>query len=209
MKARKGTSMAAEWRESVVGYIRAEAQPVDKFGHQPRLYALACRIGQGMEFDDDILFAAAWMHDLGVFLGHRPQDPAQLARWDHVPYTITQSQILLKSWGFPPDKLDSVAEAIRTHQSQDEPVEIEAVLLRDADILEQLGAIGALRALAKIGRDSRYSTFSSVVPVLEKAVAVLPGKLRLKSAQSLAVPRIALLRSLLVAIENEADELLH
>jgi hypothetical protein len=24
------------WREAVVAYIRAEAQPVDKFGHRPR-----------------------------------------------------------------------------------------------------------------------------------------------------------------------------
>jgi uncharacterized protein len=201
--------MTANWRRSVVDYIRAEAQPIEKFGHQPRLYALACRIGQGMEFDDDIVFAAAWMHDLGVFLGHRPQDPAELARWNHVPYTIARAKELLRGWGFPADKLNGVAEAIRTHQPQDEPVEIEAVLLRDADILEQLGAIGALRAMVKIGRDSRYPTFSSVVPVLDKAAAVLPGKLRLQSAQSLAAPRVEVLRSLLSAIKDEAGELLH
>jgi uncharacterized protein len=201
--------MTANWRRSVVDYIRAEAQPIEKFGHQPRLYALACRIGQGMEFDDDIVFAAAWMHDLGVFLGHRPQDLAELARWNHVPYTVARTQELLKGWGFPTHKLSGVAEAIRTHQPQDEPVEIEAVLLRDADILEQLGAIGALRAMVKIGRDSRYPTFSAVLPVLEKAAAVLPGKLRLQSAQSLAAPRVEVLRSLLAAIKDEAGELLH
>jgi uncharacterized protein len=201
--------MTADWRGSVVDYIRAEAQPVDKFGHQPRLYALACKIGQGLEFDDDIVFAAAWMHDLGVFLGHRPQDPAELALWNHVPYTVARTQELLKGWGFPPNKLNGVAEAIRTHQPQDEPVEIEAILLRDADILEQLGAIGALRAMVKIGRDSRYPTFSSALPVLEKAVAALPGKLRLQSAQSLAAPRVEVLRLLLAAIEDEAGGLLH
>ena len=137
--------MTAGWRGSVVEYIRAEALPVDKFGHQPRLYALASRLGAGMEFDDDILFAAAWMHDLGVFLGHRPKDPAELARWDHVPYTVARTLDLLAGWGFPAEKLEDVAEAICTHQPQDEPIAIEAVLLRDADILEQLGAIGALR----------------------------------------------------------------
>jgi uncharacterized protein len=201
--------MTAGWRESVVAYICAEARPADKFGHQPRLYSLACRVGQGLDFDDDILFAAAWMHDLGVFLGHRPKDPAELARWDHVPYTIARSRELLAGWGFPPDKLERVAEAIRTHQPQDEPVEIEAILLRDADILEQLGAIGALRALVKVGRDSRYPTFSSVTPVLEKAALVLPAKLRLESARALAGPRVELLRSLLEAIKDEAGELLY
>ena len=144
--------MVDDWRESVVAYIRAEAQPVDKFGHQPRLYALACRVGDGMACDDDVLFAAAWMHDLGVFLGHRPQDQDQLARWDHVPYTIARTRELLTSWGFPESKLEAVAEVIRTHQPHDEPVALEAVVLRDADILEQMGAMGALRALAKVAR---------------------------------------------------------
>jgi uncharacterized protein len=196
----------AGWREPVVAYIRAEALPVDKFGHQPRVYALAVRLGQGMEYDDDILFAAAWMHDLGAFLGHRPQDPAHLECWDHVPYTVARTRELLAGWGFPAEKLEAVAEAIRTHQPQDEPVRIEAALLRDADILEQLGAIGALRALVKIGRDTRYATFSDVLPVMRGAVDRLPERLRLRSAQLLAARRVELLRSLIAAIEEEAGE---
>jgi uncharacterized protein len=194
------------WRKSVVNYIRAEALPVDKFGHQPRLYALAVRLGEGMEYDGDILFAAAWMHDLGVFLGHRPQDPEVLACWDHVPYTLALSRELLAKWGFPAEKLEAVAEAIRTHQAQNEPSCIEAVLLRDADILEQLGAIGALRALVKVGRDTRFPTFSSVLPVMRRAVEDLPGRLRLESARRLAAPRVALLGSLVAAIEDEAGK---
>jgi uncharacterized protein len=198
----------AGWRESVVAYIRAEAQPADKYGHQPRVYALAVRLGEGMEYDDDILFAAAWMHDLGVFLGHRPQNSAELAGWDHLPYTLERSRELLAEWNFPADKLEAVAEAIRSHQPQNEPVRIEGVLLRDADILEQLGAIGALRALVKVGRDSRYPDFSSVLPVLRRAVEKLPGRLRLEKARRLATPRVALLGAFVTAIEAEAGELL-
>jgi len=199
----------SDWRESVVEFIRANALPVDKFGHQPRLYALAVKIGQGIAFDDDIVFAAAWMHDLGVFVGHRPEDPAQLARWNHVPYTIAQSRALLAGWGFPSEKLAAVEEAIRTHQPQDEPVETEAILLRDADILEQLGAIGALRAIAKVGRDNRFATFFSVVPVLQRAVDTLPGKLRTEAAKALASPRVEILKLLLASIESEAGALLY
>ena len=189
-------------------YIRAEAQPADKYGHQPRVYALAVRLGEGMEYDDDILFAAAWMHDLGVFLGHRPQNSAELAGWDHLPYTLERSRELLAGWNFPADKLEAVAEAIRSHQPQGEPARIEGVLLRDADILEQLGAIGALRALVKVGRDSRYPDFSSVLPVLRRAVEKLPGRLRLEKARRLATPRVALLGAFVTAIEAEAGELL-
>ena len=97
------------WREAMVAYIRAEAKPGDKFGHQPRLYALAVKIGEGSVYDDDVLFAAAWMHDLGVFLGDRPEDPAELARWNHVPYTIARCRDLLPAWGFPLKKVDAVS----------------------------------------------------------------------------------------------------
>ncbi len=197
------------WRESVMAYIRAEAQPEDKYGHQPRLYALATVVGQGMDYDDDIVFAAAWLHDLGVFLGHRPQDPAQLARWDHVPYTISRTKELLAGWGFPPEKLDAVAAAIRTHQPKDNPTNTEAIILRDADILEQLGAIGVMRALVKVGRDTRYTTFSSVVPVLRNAIDNLPGLIRLPNAKVLAEPRVEVLRFLLTAIETEAGPFLY
>jgi uncharacterized protein len=197
------------WRESVVAYLRQEARPVDKYGHQPRLYALAKRIAEGEQSDDDVLFAAAWMHDLGVFLGHRPADPAQLAAWDHVPYTVAKSEELLKLWGFPAEKLDAVAEAIRTHQPKDEPVTIEAVILRDADILEQLGAIGALRAFVKVGRDTRFEKYSDVIPVLERALELLPGKLRLPKSRKMAASRCRALRDLLFAIREEAGELLH
>lgn len=197
------------WREAVMAYIKAEAQPPDKFGHQPRVYALATKIGEGLEWDDDILFAAAWMHDLGVFLGHRPRDQRELESWDHVPYTIKRSRELLLGWGFPAAKLDGVGEAIRTHRPIDEPVQIEAIILRDADILEQLGATGIMRAVAKVGRDSRYPTFSSVLPVLHNAVNHLPGKTRLITATSMAKPRIELLRSFISAIEVEAGQLLH
>ncbi len=199
----------SSWRQSVIAYMRVESQPVDKFGHQPRLYALATAVGQGADYDDDVVFAAAWMHDLGVFLGHRPSDLKELACWNHVPYTIARTRELLTEVGFPLQKLDAVADAIRTHQAQDEPASIEATILRDADILEQLGAIGAVRAFVKIGRDTRYRTFSSVVPVLEKALNELPGKLRLVTARALAQPRVEALRALLDAIHAEAGDLLY
>jgi uncharacterized protein len=198
----------SDWRQSVIEYIRAEARPADKFSHQPRLYALACRIGQGLTFDDDILFAAAWMHDLGVFIGHRPSDPIELAAWDHVPYTVARTRELLPAWGFPIEKLDDVEQAIRTHQSNDDPAIIEAVLLRDADILEQLGAIGAIRAFTKVGRDTRYQNFYEVLPVLRRALRDLPGKLRLTSAQEMAVPRIEALGLFISSLEKEANGLL-
>jgi uncharacterized protein len=125
-----------------------------------------------------------------------------------VPYSIATSRELLGKWGFPDSKLDTVAETIRTHEAKYEPVIPEAVVLRDADILEQLGAVGALRAIVKVGRDTRYATYSDIVPVLEKALTNLPGQLRLSRSQKMAESRVQALSSFLGAVRLEAGELL-
>ena len=56
------------YRKAIADYIRANANPPDKFSHQPRLYQLARNLAEDKPFDDDVLYAAVWMHDLGVFL---------------------------------------------------------------------------------------------------------------------------------------------
>ena len=192
------------YKQALAEYIAQQAKPFDKFGHQPRLYALALEVGAGQDFDDDVVFAAAWMHDLGVFAGHRPESLEALARWDNVAYALNKTPDVLRNLNFPEEKIPAVLEAIRTHQPNAEPTTKEAVILRDADILEQLGAIGVLRATCKIGRDTRFLTFTSVIETLTRALATLPGKIKLDSTRALAEPKIRMLRDFLEAVESEA-----
>ena len=193
-----------DFRSRLAEYVSSQALPIDKLGHQPRLYALTQLVGQGMSYDDDVVYAAAWLHDLGVFIGHRPEDPEALSRWDNVSYAMKQAPAALARSGFPATKVAQVVEAIRTHQPHLSPTSVEGSILRDADILEQLGAIGILRVVAKIGRDTRYSTFTDAARTLRKALADLPGKLHLDNAKALAQPKIDLLESFLRAMDNEA-----
>jgi uncharacterized protein len=194
----------SSYRQLIAEYIGREAKPFDKFGHQPRLYALAVEVGAGQTYDDDVLYAAAWMHDLGVFIGHRPEDPEALAHWNNVAYALDRTPGVLRPMNFPEEKIPAVLEAIRTHQPQAEPVTAEAIMLRDADILEQLGAIGVLRAVCKIGRDTRFMSFTSTVETLRQALAKLPAQIRLDSTRALAAPKIRILRDFLEAVESEA-----
>jgi len=192
------------YREAIAAYILEQAKPVDKFGHQPRLYELAREVGLGLSYDDDVLYAAAWMHDLGVFVGHRPTELDALARWNNVTYAIEKTPEILRRFGFPEEKIPAVLEAIRTHQPNADATTTEAVILRDADILEQLGAVGVLRAVGKIGRDTRYPTFTAVTATLSQALATLPGRITLDSARTLAEPKIRVLDEFLKAVEVEA-----
>jgi len=200
--------MPADFRSSIADIIEREARPVDKYGHQPRLYALTQAIGEGLTYDDDVVHASAWLHDIGVFCGNRPDDLNDLRRWDHVNYACDRAAVVLSQAEFPPEKIPAVLDAIRTHQPQDDPLTIEATILRDADILEQLGAIGILRAVSKVGRDTRYGRFSDITPVLRKALAELPPKLRLKRARELAAPKLSVLAGFLQAVDAEASGLL-
>jgi uncharacterized protein len=200
--------MTSHYIRYLVRYIEGQAQPVDKFGHQPRLAALTEAIGAGHEFDGEVVAGAAWLHDLGVFVGHRPEHPDQLAHWDHVAYACSKAPEVLRQAGFPEEKIAAVLRAIREHQPGDEPSTMEATILRDADILEQLGAIGILRTVSKVGRDTRFPRFTDAVAVLQRNLDELPSKIRLDNTRRLAEPRIAILREFLVAVDGEAGSCL-
>ncbi len=193
------------WREAVIEYIRLNAKPADKFSHQARLYSLAKQVAATVTHDDDVLFAAAWLHDLGVFVGHRPEDPRALAAWDWIAYAMEKTPALLAKFEFPNAKIPQVLEAIRTHLPSSEPTTIEGTVLRDADILEQLGAVGVLRTVSKVGRDTRFRLFADALRVLQKNLDELPGKLRLESARQLVAPRIEALKAFLAAAKSETD----
>jgi uncharacterized protein len=192
-----------DYRRAIAEYIREQARPPDKFSHQPRLYALAKLLAGDKSFDDDVLYAAAWMHDLGVFIGHRPEEPTALARWDHLAYVLKGAPDILRGCGFPADKIPAVLEAIRTHMPSGQPVAFEGVMLRDADILEQLGTAGILRTVSKVGRDTRFIRFSDALAALQRNLELLPDQLHLPSARLLAQPRLALLRDFLQGAQAE------
>jgi nicotinamidase/pyrazinamidase len=200
-----GAQNQADYRQGMVDYIRTHARPPHKFSHQPRLYRLAVRLAEGRLFDDDVLCAAAWMHDLGVFIGHRPEDPAALAVWDALAYSLKEVPPVLLRFGFPAGKIPAVLEAIRTHLPATQPTTFEGTLLRDADLLEQLGAIGILRTVSKVGSDTRFRRLGDALPVLRQNAEQLPAQLQLASARRQAEGRLAVLRAFLEAAEVEAD----
>lgn len=198
------------WRDALVQRIRMEALPPEKFSHQARLYALTQEIAASFAepVDDDVLFGAAWAHDLGVFLGHRPSEPEALKRWNSTAYTVAHAGEVLRACRFPEEKIAAVIECIRTHEAHGEPTTVEGTILRDADLLEQLGAVAVMRTTAKIAQDTRFITFADASRSLEKALATVPSQIRLEKTKELAEPRVATLRSFLDSLLWESGGLL-
>lgn len=198
------------FRNQLEQYLHSEAKPAYKFSHQPRLYALTQQIAKLITptpaFDDDIVFAAAYLHDLGVFIGHRPEEPKALATWDHIAYACDRAPALLISMDFPAEKIPAVLDCIREHLPNAIPHTFEATLLRDADILEQLGAIGILRTAAKLDSDTRFHLLSDVRASLRRTLTTLPPLIHLEATRTLAAPRIATLEAFLTALDAESGE---
>ena len=103
------------------------------YEHSYRVYKLARKIGEELEYDDEILHAACFLHDIEMAVGH-PKSSAEKAR------------IILNETGFAPSKIPEVYDAILNHMpTGNDPKNIEGKLLHDANLLESLGAIGFSR----------------------------------------------------------------
>ena len=199
--------MTAPWRGAIEAFVEEQAKPVDKLSHQPRLHALAVRLARDahLDIDDDVVHAAAWLHDLGVFAGHRPENIEELARWDHVAYAMREIPGVLRRFGFPEDRIPAVLEAVRTHLPDRTPTTVEGRVLRDADILEQLGAVGILRATSKVGRDTRFPRYEDVVDSLRRARVKLPSLLELDASRAELAPRLEVLDAFLAGADREME----
>lgn len=102
------------------------------YNHCYRVYHLARELDK--DFDDDILFAACFLHDIGSGSVNERFESAAI-----------KAEQLLHEVGFPAEKINSVSECIKTHQPDQKPVLKEAQLLHDANLMDSLGAIGIVR----------------------------------------------------------------
>jgi uncharacterized protein len=105
------------------------------YEHSYRVYHLARKLGEGVEYDDEVLHAACFLHDIEMASGH-PESSADKAR------------AILQETGFRPAKVLAVYEAILQHMPGGRAGSAEGKLLHDANLLDSLGAIGLARLSA-------------------------------------------------------------
>ena len=131
-----------DWRVAVRTFAQQHLRhPAWGASHSQRDYDLARSLAAAdhVALDDDVLYAAAFLHDVAAFA------PWQKHGVDHADRAVQIVGRLLEGTGFPMAKLDAVRGAIRTHMYPREPQGPEALYLHDADALDWLGAIGVAR----------------------------------------------------------------
>jgi uncharacterized protein len=176
------------WRQTVRAFAASNFKnPAWGLSHSERDYTLARLLAASdhVVLDDDVLFAAAYLHDMAAF------KPWEVREKDHSDVGAMTIDIVLKGTNFPTDKLEAVRGAIRTHMYYRMPVGPEATYLHDADALDWLGAIGIARVLALADPHGQSPTVPDEVALIEKNMKVVPQHIVSSAGRSQIAARIA------------------
>jgi len=121
--------------------------------HIKRVHDICLKIAKktnNANIDYDVLRVAAYLHDCAVPVS------GSLNHHEKAAQTIGN---LLEEIGLPPEKQTRVLEAIRTHSRQKKglvPETLEAQILKDADGIDGIGAVGILRAVLRSYGNQSY-----------------------------------------------------
>jgi uncharacterized protein len=194
-----GVPLDAPWKVTIYDLARSKFHhPAWGWQHSERNYRIALELaqGDGLHVDTDVLFAAAFLHDMSAFM------PCEDAKLEHGECAARQSGAILKAAGFPMEKLPAVQAAERGHMYYSNPgTQPEAIVLHDADSLDFLGDIGAARMISLTGESAE--SFARAVKSLRSFTHDIPPRLITKTAQKMGAQRAAELERFLDALQSE------
>ena len=195
---------AQDWRASVRELALSHFKnPAWGYSHCLRDYALAKEMAaeDHVAIDDDVLYAAAYLHDMAAF------PPWEDVKVDHSDVGARVVDTVLKGSGFPMEKIDAVRGAIRTHMYYRDPVGPEALYLHDADALDWLGAIGVARIMALVDPHGGNPDAPKAVAMLIDNLNKVPSRVLSPAGRARVAERQAELEKFLSDLKRETDNL--
>jgi len=193
-----------DWRAAVHRFAEANLKhPAWGLSHSVRDYELAKELAaaDGVKLDDDVLYAASYLHDVAAF------EPWRKPNVDHQDEAARIVEPMLARTGFPMSKVEAVRGAIRTHMYVRDPVGPEAIYLHDADALDWLGAIGVARVFGLVDPKGGSPDGPAVVKQLEMSLASVPPRIISKAAKARAPQRVRELEQFLRDLRGESADL--
>lgn len=182
-----GIPLDNEWKQQVYAYAQTNVKhSAWGIAHAERDYQLSIALAEqeGIKVDADILFAAAFLHDIGAI------DPFRKKDVEHSIRSVEIAEPLLQSYGFPMQKWPTVKATILGHMFYaDRPIDEEAIMLHDADILDFLGTIGIVRVISVTERHAWAESLSGALTTLQQFKIDLPNKLITNTAKKIAIQR--------------------
>jgi uncharacterized protein len=183
--------------------------------HVQRVYENARALVAHEPADRFIVTLAALLHDLGR-LG--PQEKGL----PHAERSARLSVELLERYSVPEEKREGILHAIRAHSFKQgiAPQTPEASIVRDADRLDALGAVGIMRWAVSTSRRRHISNYDALDPFAERRepdeqrymldrfytkLLTLEGEMLTTTGRALARERIAFMRAYLDQFRRELE----
>ena len=168
---------------------RIEQYAKERFGspsggltHTKRVYIAAQKLST--EFDDEILHAACYLHDINLDKPH----PNQAA---------IEARTFLESIQVPEDKLKAVIHAIEEHGFYGNPDSKEGFMLFDSDQLDSMGVTGFIQ----------FSEFDSDPAIIEQMLKNVETEamsiLRLKKSKDIGKQKIENRKAIISLLKSE------
>jgi HD superfamily phosphodiesterase len=197
------SSKAQDWRETLRELAASHFKnPAWGYSHCLRDYALARALAAAdhITLDDDVLFAASYLHDMAAFA------PWEDVKTDHSDVGARVVDTVLKGTGFPMEKIEAVRGAIRTHMYYRDPVGVEALYLHDADALDWLGAVGVARIMALVDPQGGNPDAPKAVAMLVDNLNKVPARVLSPAGRARVPERKAELEKFLADLKRETDD---
>lgn len=195
-----GIPLDAPWKVKIYELTHAKfLHPGWGWQHSERDYLMAVQLakGDGLHVDTDVLFAAAFLHDMSAFM------PCSGPKMEHGECAARQASAMLRGTGFPMAKLAAVQAAERGHMFYSSAgSDPNAIVLHDADSLDFLGDIGAARLIALTG--AKAPSFAPAVKTLRGFLKDIPPKLITRTAQRIGAERAHELEAFLDRLHDES-----
>ena len=190
------------WKRAVYDFSSQKLQhSAWGLAHCKRDYLVSVELAKadGINADRDVLFAAAFLHDMGGF--------PEFAKpgVDHAARSAEICDTVLIPAGFPEKKIAAVRSAISTHSyyCPTPPATPEAIVLHDADTLDFLGMVSIARILSITERDAAAKDLAGAVKTLEALLAGAPNSLVGRTAKAIGEARAAEMRDALARLKAE------
>ena len=196
-----GIPLDNEWKQKVYEYAQNNVKhSAWGIAHSERDYQLCITLAsnENIKVDTDVIFAAAFLHDIGAI------DPFRKKEVEHSIRSIEIVEPLLESYGFPMHKWPKVKAAVLGHMYySDQPSIAEAIVLHDADILDFIGVIGITRLISVTERHAWAQSLPSALTTLHQFKIDLPNKLITSSAKIIAAQRLLEMEQFFSALDEE------